>query len=254
MKYVPFISPENKPATWLNKKIMDEYPSADAALLLRFHQIQNLSRTARHPAPDRPVAAGFRGSRQLCSAGPDQPRPWPERRPDPRAPLRVGDGDLQGRLLNLDGREDHHLELIGGLGQVDRGCSSIAEPPGDPETEFPSPRCLFVSFWCERCRSRLRAWVVPLPAPTWAKPVSTSRRNQSAFSTARSGARGTARSRDALSTRRDRELACGSCRRHGPLCLSDQPWAALACSLNPRADITLSTVSKSGLRSPDSAL
>lgn len=35
---------------------------------------------------------------------------------------------------------------------------------------------------------------------------------------------------------------------------SGQPWAASACSLNPSAAITLRTVSKSGLRSPERAL
>src|SRR4051794_27552888 len=39
--------------------------------------------------------------------GADQPGAWPEHLSHPRDSLRFGYGDLQGRLLNLDGGEDH---------------------------------------------------------------------------------------------------------------------------------------------------
>ena len=52
--------------------------------------------------------------RQAGRLGPDQPRARAERLPDPRAALRVRDGHLQGRLLDLDGREDHDRQVADG--------------------------------------------------------------------------------------------------------------------------------------------
>ena len=64
---------------------------------------------------------------QAARLGADQPRARAERLPHPRAALRIRDRPLQGRLLDLDGREDHDREVA--VAQRDPAAAPTAAGP-----------------------------------------------------------------------------------------------------------------------------
>jgi aminobenzoyl-glutamate utilization protein B len=51
-KYVPFITKDTPPPTWLNKEILDEIQAGDEEVLLRPGQVPVVSRSAGHQVPD----------------------------------------------------------------------------------------------------------------------------------------------------------------------------------------------------------
>ena len=65
--------------------------------------------------------------RQSGRVGADGPGARPERLPGSRAPLRVGERDLQGRLLDLDGGENHHQGDDGRFGELRKAQGSKAQ-------------------------------------------------------------------------------------------------------------------------------
>ena len=52
MKYKSFLRPDDKPAIWLNQKIMEQYRDRMKALVLRPVEVQQLFGTVRDQVPD----------------------------------------------------------------------------------------------------------------------------------------------------------------------------------------------------------